>query len=151
LLEQLSGQVDDIIIDLPRQGRVLRDAAFAVADRSLIVSDLTIAGLRDSVRLIRMAGDKGAGAVDVVINRQGARRKGEMALKTFVKGIGREPVACLAEDMRVAEAGMAGAPIARQSGGRKSLVRFRRLIQALSPAAAPVVRGLFGLGRVKSA
>ena len=151
LLEQLSGEVDDIIIDLPRQGRVLRDAAFAVADRSLIVSDLTIAGLRDSVRLIRMAGDRGAGSVDVVINRQGARRKGEMPLKTFVKGIGREPVACLAEDVRVAEAGMAGAPIARQSGGRKSLMRFRRLITALSPAAVPVSRGLFGLGRVKSA
>lgn len=151
LLEQLSGQVDDIIIDLPRQGRVLRDAGLAVADRSLIVSDLTIAGLRDSVRLVRMAADRGAGSVDVVVNRQGARRRGEMPLKTFVKGIGREPVACLAEDVRIAEAGMAGAPIARQSGGRKSLLRFRRLITALSPVAAPVSRGLFGLGRVKPA
>jgi pilus assembly protein CpaE len=133
LLEQLSAGTDDIILDLPRHGRVLRDAAFEVADRTLIVSDLSIAGLRDSVRLKRAAAQLGKGEVGVVINRQGARRKGEMPAGSFARGIEADPMVTIPEDPRIAEAGMAGLPLAKQPGARKAAQRFGSLADALSP------------------
>lgn len=147
LLEQLSAVADDIILDLPRHGRVLRDAAFEVADRTLIVSDLSIAGLRDSVRLKRSARELGKGKVDVVVNRQGARRKGEMPAGAFAKGIEADPIVSIPEDPRIAEAGMAGLPLARQPGARKAVARIGALAAAISPAGAArssLVARLFG-------
>jgi len=85
--EKVAGQTDDTIIVLRRPGRGWRDGAVEVAGRGLIVRDLTIGGLRDSGRLFRSARDRGSDAVDVLINRQGARSRGEMPLKTFAKGI----------------------------------------------------------------
>lgn len=147
LLEQLSAVTDDIVLDLPRHGRVLREAAFEVSDRTLIVSDLTIAGLRDSVRLKRSARDLGKGEVDLVVNRHGSRRKGEMPTGAFAKGVEADPIIIIAEDPRIAEAGMAGLPLARQPGARKAVARIGALVEAISPgktARPGLVARLFG-------
>lgn len=150
LLEQLSAQTGEVVLDLPRHGKVLRDAAFGLADRVLIVSDLSIAGLRDTVRLIRKARDAGATSVDVVVNRQGAKRKGEMPLASFTRGIEMQPLAVFGEDSGLAAAMMAGVPVARQSGGRKSAVKFTRLAAEITgdgTGRSGVLRKLFGRGR----
>ena len=83
----------------------------------------------------------------MVVNRQGALRKGEMPAGAFAKGIEADPIVSIPEDPRIAEAGMAGLPLARQPGARKAVARIGVLAAAISSAGAArsgLVARLFG-------
>ena len=90
LLAALAGSADTIIIDLPRQLDAVTRGLLRTVDSVAIVSDFTLAGLRDTQRLVRLAAGLRAGARPLVI----ANRSGRDAV-TAASSWRKEPAAAL--------------------------------------------------------
>ena len=92
LLSQVRLGIDNVVIDLPRQSligeRVMRSAGTIV-----VVTGLTLPGLRETTRLIDTIERKGsAGNVLIVVNRVGEHRAGVLTAREFAKQIRRDIV-----------------------------------------------------------
>lgn len=106
-----------VILDVPgrcsQMGMELLDGLTDL----IIVSHLTVASLRDSVRLLALAG-KASGAMNiaVVANAVGGHRSGELSRKEFENGLGRALAAVVPFDGRcVLSAVNAGKPVPLES------------------------------------
>jgi pilus assembly protein CpaE len=87
LLERLRASFDCVVVDLPRSEVTAHSSILAQASMIGIVSDATLASMRDTMRLKEFA-KKSAPAADaiVIVNRFGAAKIGELSKGDFERG-----------------------------------------------------------------
>jgi pilus assembly protein CpaE len=88
LLSALSQDYDCLIVDLPRSLDGIGRQVIALADSTVVVTDLSLSALRDSVRLVDLAQKLEARNKPLVIaNQVGADHRGEIGRAEFEKGL----------------------------------------------------------------
>jgi len=142
LLGVLGEGCEAVVVDLPRRADRLTREVLARADAVVVVTDLTLAGMRDSQRLVALLKGLGAkGELLVVANRVGGVA-GEVPQPEFERGLGAGLQLLLPHDAKAAEAAAQEAkPLAVVARNAPLAVELRRLTDRLagdvSPAAAP--------------
>lgn len=113
LVQEIRDASEYVIIDLPRSAAVTSDALIQNADEVIIVTDMSLAGLRDTVRLNQMVQSiASATKVLVVANRMPKGGKTHVPRSEFERMLGTEIAYSLPEDTKtVLEATTAGKPV----------------------------------------
>tara|TARA_R110001592_G_scaffold149161_3_gene374557 strand:- start:750 stop:1997 length:1248 start_codon:yes stop_codon:yes gene_type:complete len=156
LFDMLAGAFDHVVADLPRWR--LGDHVKHL-DRLFLVTEPTLAGLRDALRL-KDAAQALAGSdlpVLIVLNKGGAAKKGELTEADAVKGGLPKPAYVLPEEIKVqSQAQATGKPmvqIAPRAKASKVIFEMARDLAVDDGDAAPA-KSLFGLilgGRTQGA
>ncbi len=104
LLDDLRGRFDRVVVDLPRLVVGARRELLGAAEDIVIVSDLSLVALRDTLRLKRLLHEVGANArLSVVANRVGAKSATQISLKEFEKGFDAKLDYTVAYDEKLAQ------------------------------------------------
>src|SRR5690606_30860602 len=102
LLAELRRSFDCVVVDIPRTAAVHHREALTGADGVVVVTDLSLAGMRDTLRLASFAKRvANEGKVTIVANRVGADKKGAVPKADFEKGIEGKIDYMVPEDMKV--------------------------------------------------
>lgn len=131
-LEELLGALAEggseaIVVDTPRRLDPLSRAALARADVAVIVTDLSLPGMRDAQRLLGLMGHVRSGETLVVANRSGGVA-GEVPQAEFERGLGRKLDAILPHDAKAATAAAEqGNPLLATAGQGPLAAELRRL------------------------
>ena len=134
LVGALTDSFDTIIADLPRGLDGMGRRLLAKADHIAIVTDLSLAAMRDTQRLAALIEILKPGAKPmVIVNRAGALPRGEIGRPEFEKGIGRKIDAVVPYDVKAASA-MAehGKPLPAASRNGKAAVELRRVASVMT-------------------
>jgi len=135
LLTELRRSFDVVVLDIPRALAVQQQAALADATIA-VVSDMTLLGVRDTLRLSGFA--KRAytdGKIVTIINRVGSDRKGEVPKGDFEKGIEGKIDVIVPEDKKtLAIASHSGKAIASVAKRSKVATAMRDIAKAALPA-----------------
>ena len=126
LLKEVKGNFDMILIDLPRHLFASQKRLLASAHEIVLVTELSLAGIRDTLRLKNAIKNLECTAnVTVVGARTGTTRAGQVDVAAFEKGAQVKIDIIVPEDMKVvteaANAGKAINAIAKQSPVAKAL------------------------------
>jgi pilus assembly protein CpaE len=141
VLSLLRDGFEEIVLDLPR-GDVASLPAPAPGDRLVLVTDYSLAGLRDTVRLWRhlsagggSAGSDAARRILVVASHAGAPGRCEVGRADIEKAIGM-PVAIEVpfEPKAFLASARAGMPVARSAPRCRAAAAFGRLADAVHPS-----------------
>ncbi len=148
LIEELRRNFEWVWLDLPRSlchlhTSVLRDAAHVH-----VVSDLTLAGMRDTMRIVNLFNSVGGeGEIGVIINH--ARRTKGMPKGEFTRGVGCQILSQLPEEPKALQAATVGKPLAQTAARGKFIGELRKLTQNLAPSVKEPRRGLFSGRKAK--
>jgi pilus assembly protein CpaE len=134
LIAELRGAFDCVVVDLPRHAAHTFAAALEDADEIVVVSDLTLVGVRDTARLLAMAGDASPEAgVRIAVNRAGGR-DGQITRREFERGIERPIDFAIPADAKLAaNAANAGRPLAEILPRARMLKPVRTLAEMVAP------------------
>lgn len=137
LLGALADGAEAIVIDTPRRLDAVSRAALARADVAVVVTDLSLTGMRDSHRLLGLMGHvRGGGETLVVANRVGGVA-GEVPTPEFERGIGRRLDAVLPSDAKAAAAAAEqGKPLLAVAGQSAFAAELRRLTARIAGGEA---------------
>ena len=129
LLTELRRSFDCVVVDIPRTAAVHHRDALAGADAMVVVTDLSLAGMRDTLRLSSFAKRVASeGKVVVVANRVGADKKGAVPKADFEKGIEGKVDYLVPEDMKsMALANHTGKAVPAVASGAKVSQAFREM------------------------
>lgn len=118
LINELRSKFHYVIIDLPRHATPNTHQVLENATDLVLVSDLSLAGMRDTMRTVNMLPSLNASCnVVITANRVGEHKQGEMPRSEFEKGIGRKIDFTLPFDAKtVATATNFGQPVAAGKG-----------------------------------
>lgn len=142
LVEELRRSFDWVWLDLPRNlchlhTSVLRDAAHVQ-----VVSDLTLAGMRDTMRIVNLFNNVGGdGTIGVIVNH--ARRSKGMPKGEFAKGVDCKILAHLPEEPKALQAATVGKPLAQTAARGKFIAELRKITNDIAPMVKQPRRGLF--------
>jgi pilus assembly protein CpaE len=134
LLGALNDGFDIVIADLPRALDGMARRLLARAETIAIVSDLSLAAMRDAHRLADLMEVLQPGVKpQIIVNRAGAIAKGEVGRADFEKGVGRKIAAIVPWDPKAAMA-MAhhGKALPAAAKGSKAASELRKLAAGLS-------------------
>jgi pilus assembly protein CpaE len=139
LLTDLRANFDVVVIDLPRNGEIPEDRVLAQSDKVVLVSDLSLAGMRDAVRLAGWTrGIAGRAELSVVVNRAGAHAKAEVPRADFERGIEAKIAHVLPYDPKAANAAAStGRPVAVAGKNSAFAKALRQASVALAGAEKP--------------
>jgi pilus assembly protein CpaE len=88
LLKEMKSNFDIIVIDLPRHILATQKRLLAAAHEIVVVSDLTLAGIRDTLRIKSALSSLGCSAhISTVVSRANASDAGQVTRAIFEKGI----------------------------------------------------------------
>jgi len=147
LIGEISQDYSQIVIDLPRHLVPTQGALLASADTVLLVSDQTLAGIRDINRITQaMTSLSTKGRIVKVVSRVGTERMAQVSKSDFQKAL-EEPVDYFVpEDAKTlticANAGKAISSVSAKAPITKIL---REIAADLSGFEKPKKKGLFGL------
>lgn len=150
LLGRLRADFDCVVVDLPRRVALDVPGIVGAADAVVIASDLTLAGMRDALRLADFAKARKADAdVRLVVNRVGQYRKAEMSVADFERSVeARVALALPFEPAPTAKSARLGRPLAAVAPKCRFVIGLRRLGRELSgyrpSAKAALWRRLLG-------
>lgn len=135
LLAELRGRFQYVVVDLPRVAIGLQETILREADKIVLVSDLSLAGIRDTVRLLTKLRHAAKGkAVMVLLNRVGDKNVG-ISVKDFERGSDHAINLHIPDDSKVAIASNAGKPLSVMAGSAanssKALSALRELTQTI--------------------
>src|SRR5882672_631208 len=135
LLDELKKTSAAVIVDLPRNAPGARAVVLAAATDIIIVTDLTLAGLRDAIRLHTMVQQVAPTArVLFVANRDGGR-EGTVSKAEFEKALGKSIEFILPEDHKASQAAAnAGKPVAAAATGSKVTTALKHLAKSITAA-----------------
>lgn len=127
LIKELRNKFHYVIIDLPRQVSPFTQTVLQTATNLLLVSDMSLAGMRDTLRQISTMSTLNASCqLTIVANRAGEYRTGEIGRQEFEAAIGRSIDYIIPFDSKtVAAANNAGQPIA---AGHSNVAKVIQLI-----------------------
>src|SRR5215467_3173416 len=135
LLDELKKTAGVVIVDLPRNAPGARAVVLAAASEIVIVTDLTLAGLRDAIRLHTMVQQVAPSArVIFVANRDGGRES-TVSKAEFEKALGKPIEFILPEDAKANQtAANAGKPVAAAAGSSKVTGALKHLAKSITAA-----------------
>jgi pilus assembly protein CpaE len=118
LITELRNKFHYVLVDLPRAPNACSQQILQNATDLVLVSDLSLAGMRDTMRLAGLLPTTNASCnVVLVVNRAGEHKQGEMPRAEFEKGVGRKLDLVLPFDARtVAAATNFGQAVAATKG-----------------------------------
>ena len=136
LLDELKKTAGVVVIDLPRNAHGARAVILAVATDIIVVTDLTLAGLRDAIRLYTMIQQVAPNArVVFVANRDGGR-EGTVSKAEFEKALGKQITFVIPEDAKANQAAAnAGKPVVASASGSKVSAALRGIAGTLNSGA----------------
>ncbi|WP_293948307.1 nucleotide-binding protein [Sneathiella sp.] len=145
LIGEISQDYNQLVIDLPRHMLPTQGALLAAADAVILVSDQTLAGIRDINRITQaMTSLQTKGRILKVVSRVGSERAAQVSKADFERGL-NEPVSyIIPEDAKTltvcANAGKAVGEVATKTPIVKVL---RELAADVSGYEKPKKKGLF--------
>lgn len=117
LLSEMRGRFQYVIVDLPHNLLRLYDVILPESNRVFIVSDLSLAGIRDTVRLMnRIRNINPKQDIRIIANRVPSTPVG-ISAKDFERGIGGNIDFTIHDDGKIAIANNAGKPLSGSSNG----------------------------------
>ena len=134
LLEKLRFDFDCVIVDFPRAVVTANAYILSAASAVAVVSDASLAGMRDTLRLVAFTKKATpAAAVKVIVNRFGAAKKGELSKEDFEHGVGVKIDHVIPQEPGVAaiSAGV-GKPLAEVGKRSRLVAALRKLSSELS-------------------
>ncbi len=142
LLDELARQSEFVVVDVPLRPAAYRAKVLPAAREIVIVTDLSLAGLRDSIRLCTQAQQLTQNArLIVVASRAGGRASG-VSVREFEKALGRKIDVLLPEDPKaVAQSSVQGKPLAQSARGSKLTTGLRQLAQKLNESRPKTRQG----------
>jgi pilus assembly protein CpaE len=125
LITELRNKFHYVLVDLPRSPNPCTQQVLQNATDLLLVSDFSLAGMRDTMRLTGMLPTTNAACnATLIVNRVGEHKQGEMPRAEFEKGVGRKLDLVLPFDAKtVATATNFGQPVASAKGPVSSGLR----------------------------
>ncbi len=134
LLEKLRCEFDCVVVDFPRSAVTANAYILAAASAAAVVSDPSLAGMRDTIRLVSFIKRVAPTAlVKVVINRLGAAKKGELSKDDFERTAELKVDHVIPQELTVAaESVGAGKPLAEVAKGSRLVAALRKLSNELS-------------------
>jgi pilus assembly protein CpaE len=133
LLDELARQSDFVVVDLPLRPSSNRAKVLPAARDIVIVTDLSLAGLRDSIRLCTQAQQLTPNARLIVIASRAGGRASGVSVREFEKALGRKLDFLLPEDPKaVAQSSVQGKPLAQAARGSKLTTGLRQLAQKIN-------------------
>jgi pilus assembly protein CpaE len=118
LITELRSKFHYVVVDLPKGPTPCTHQVLQNATDLVLVSDLSLAGMRDSMRIASLLPTINASCnVALIVNRAGEHKQGEMPKAEFEKGINRKIDVTLPFDAKtVAAATNFGQPVASTKG-----------------------------------
>jgi pilus assembly protein CpaE len=118
LMTELRNKFHYVIVDLPRTPNPSTQQITQSATDLLLVTDLSLAGMRDTMRITGTLPTINASCnAMLIVNRAGEHKQGEMPRAEFEKGVGRKLDLVLPFDAKtVAAATNFGQPVAASKG-----------------------------------
>lgn len=138
LLTELGKSFDHIILDVPRSLAVQHPELIATAATTVMVSDLSLAAMRDALRLKALARENAPHTrLKIVVNHPRPAGKGDMPPAEFERSI-EDKIACeLAYDPKsVGQAAGTAKPLAAVARKAKVVEALRKLSQGMATAKA---------------
>lgn len=139
LLEELRSGFQVVVVDLPRHLLPVHRPVLGLADQVILVSDFSLAGIRDTVRLMASIKVLGGPACHVVV---GGPRAPQVDRATFERGIqGKIAHVIPQDDKAMAAAANQGKAVAALSPQAASVKAMRALAMTMADAQAPARKG----------
>lgn len=134
LLAALSQDYDCLVVDLPRSLDAMARQVIALADATIVVTDLSLSALRDTVRLVDLAKALDARGKPLLVGNQlGADHRGEIGRPEFERGIGGVLDLAVPFDVKAAVAAAhGGKALPDAAGGSKAAIELRKLAARLA-------------------
>jgi pilus assembly protein CpaE len=134
LLSALSQDYDCIVVDLPRTFDSMARQVISLADATVVVTDLSLSALRDSVRIIDLAKALESRVKPLLVaNQVGADHRGEIGRPEFERGVGGALDLAVPFDVRaVTAAAHNGKAIPDAAGNSKAASELRKLAARLA-------------------
>lgn len=134
LLEELTKAHDLVILDLPRAMALDHPELIAAADRTLLIADLSLAALRDMLRLQTLVRELAPKTrVGLLLNRPRPPGKNDVPPAEFAKTLGEPVAAELPYDGKAAMlAAGGGKPLVAAAGKGKAAEALRKLAANLT-------------------
>lgn len=147
LLTQLRDSFQRILVDLPRHDVNKQQGLIADADTILMVSELSIAGVRDVIRMSKRIKEIAPSTeLRVVGSRVGSKSGAGMSKSAFEESTELKLVALIEEDAKAASAGSsAGRAVCAVANRSRMAKQLRDLAKSLAEVEQPEKRGWFSL------
>ena len=144
LLKELRNTFHYVVVDLPRQVSPATQHVAQGATNLVLVTDLSLAGMRDTLRQLALLPTTNAACqVTLVANRVGEYREGEIARKEFEAAVGRAVDLVIPFDAKsVAAATNVGRPVVEGRGKVAEAIQQLTDRVAGNPAASTKPRRL---------
>ncbi len=144
LMLQLRGDFEQVLVDLPRTLLSGYRPLLELADKIVLVTDMTLAGIRDSGRILQMLESLGKkDAVVLVASRVGTERKAQVGKPQFEKGVKRKIDFIVPEDFKnVSASANAGRAVPAMTKTAPSAKAFQALAEVLT-GQKPAKKSLF--------
>jgi len=132
LLEAVGRASDQIIIDMPRSAFAVRQRVFEAASKIVLVTELSLPGLRDSMRLLTGIEEVSIGKpVTVIANRTGGAQQA-MQPRDFQKALGHKIDFVIPEDRKsFIEAANNGKPLVSSNQRSAATKALRKVAETL--------------------
>lgn len=149
LITELGKAFDNIVIDLPRNFAIQHPELIASAATTVLVTDLSLSAMRDSLRLKALTRENAPHTrLKVLVNHHRPSGKGDMPVADFEHGIEEKIVCTIPFDSKgVAQAASAGQPLAAVAKKSASADALRKFTQSLAATKAKKSGG-FALARL---
>jgi pilus assembly protein CpaE len=133
LLSALSQDYDCLVVDLPRSLDAAARQVMALADANVIVTDLSLSALRDTVRLADLTKSLECRTKPLIVaNQVGADHRGEIGRAEFERGAGGALELAVPFDVKaVVAAAHSGKALPAAAGSSKATAELRKLAARL--------------------
>lgn len=144
LLEELAGSFDQVVVEMPRHLMASQREALLRADDLVLVSDLSLAGVRDTGRALQLLQAIGREAPPLLVaGRIGKGRPAQVDRASFERSVGAKLSLVVPEDTRtLAACANGGKPIVKVAPKGPVAASLRGLADLLSPLRPVRRRGL---------
>ncbi|MEO8558756.1 MAG: hypothetical protein ABI439_06810, partial [Rhodospirillales bacterium] len=138
LIDSLRGRYERVVIDLPRGNPAWQGPILAKADEVVLVTDLSLAGARDAIRLLAFARHCSASSRIRILGGGARQPQNDMLdINEFRRSVGAPVTASIPFDPRAAmDAGRSGRPLPKAASRSPASKAYRALLTALEGAEA---------------
>jgi pilus assembly protein CpaE len=147
LIESLRRQFERVVIDMPRGNLAWQSMILSKADEVVLVTDLSLAGARDTMRLLAFARHCSTSSrIRVLVGGARQPQNDMLDINEFRRTVGAPVEASIPFDPRAAiDAGRLGRPLPKAAARSPASKAYRGLLTALEGAAQGKDRGRWSL------
>ena len=145
LIRRFKHNFERVVVDVPRTTLCGVPGLLEAATALVVISDLSLAGMRDSLRLADAARSAVPGLrILFAASRAGENKKAELQIKDFERGVGQALDVVVPWDPKALTAAAGAAKAVPQVAGRSpAAAAIRKLAVQLSGESHPKKRGMF--------